>query len=202
MPWPSPLARFLAATFLWLPFWFALWYQLAPLLTLPVAWGSELALNTLHPGLIGGHEGAGQGLSFVTRLAVDVPDAPAGAVAELVVAVNPLIYSWNLPVLMALLFAANQPQTFLRALVALAGLLPMHIWGVSLDVLKRLALQSSPELHAQIGYSGWELEAIALGYQFGYLMLPVIGAATLWIALNRPFIARLLEDDRAPRERA
>ena len=73
------------------------------------------------------------------------------------------------------------------------GLMPLHVWGISFDLLKTLALQSGAEAHAALGYTGWQLELIGLGYQFGYLMLPVIGAATLWIAMNRRLLLVLLE---------
>jgi len=140
----------------------------------------------------------GANTRFITSLVVpsaQLPNAPAGAVANLVVECNPLIYAWNLPVLVALLLASNQPRTSLRILLGLAVLLPVHVWGVSFDVLKRAALTSGPAIQEQLALSEWQREAIALGYQFGYLMLPIIASITIWIALNRPFISHLLAKD-------
>ena len=56
------------------------------------------------------------------------------------------------------------------------------------------ACQAGPEAAAQVGLTGWGREAVALGYQFGYLMLPIIAASSLWIALNRPMLDALLAD--------
>ncbi len=66
--------------------------------------------------------------------------------------------------------------------------------GVIFEVLKALAIQAGPEAAAQVGLTGWGREAVALGYQFGYPMLPVIAASSLWIALNRPLLEALLAD--------
>lgn len=44
-----------------------------------------------------------------------------------------------------------------------------------------------------MGYSGWPLEFIALAYQFGYLMLPVISATTIWVGMNRELIQGMLK---------
>ena len=56
------------------------------------------------------------------------------------------------------------------------------------------ACQAGPEVAAQVGLTGWGREAVALGYQFGSLMLPIIAASSLWIALNRPLLEALLAD--------
>jgi hypothetical protein len=161
---------------------------------MPSVWISQWILNLVHPGLIENVEGLARELSFVTGFEVEVPGAPAGAMGQIIVNVNALIYTWNLPVLLALLFAADE-RFFSYGKLALAyfGLMPLHIWGVSFEVLKTLSLQSGPEVQAELGFATWQMELIGLGYQFGYLMLPVIGAATLWIAMNRRLVLILLE---------
>ncbi len=191
----SRLGRFFLAALGWLPVWFFIWYSAAPLLSLPVLWLAQWTLDLLAPGVIREVLGYGADLHFATTVTVTIPDAPPGAIAELVVPVNPLIYSWNLPVLLALLFAAEERFFSLsRLVIGYVALLPFHAWGVVFEVLKALAIQAGPEAAAQVGLTGWEREAVALGYQFGYLMLPVIAASSLWIALNRPLLHALLAD--------
>lgn len=191
----SRLGRFFLAALGWLPVWFFIWYSAAPLLGLPVLWITHLALDLIVPGVISEILGYGKDLQFATTVTVTIPDAPPGAIAEIVVPVNPLIYSWNLPVLLALLFAAEERFFSLsRLVIGYVALLPFHAWGVIFEVLKTLALQAGPEAAAQVGITGWGREAVALGYQFGYLMLPVIAASSLWIALNRPLLNALLAD--------
>jgi hypothetical protein len=198
----SVLGRFFVLTFLWLPVWFAFWYHAAGVILMPSVWISQWFLNLVHPGLIENVEGLARELSFVTGFEVEVPGAPAGAMGQIIVNVNALIYTWNLPVLLALLFAADERFfSYGKLAIAYFGLMPLHVWGVSFEVLKTLSLQSGPEVQAELGFSTWQMELIGLGYQFGYLMLPVIGAATLWIAMNRRLVLILLERPRfaAPR---
>ena len=136
-----------------------------------------------------------QAVLFTAELTPPVQRAFVQPIAELVVPVNILIYSWNLPVLLALLFAADERFFSLsRLVIGYAALLPFHAWGVVFEVLKALAIQAGPEAAAQVGLTGWEREAVALGYQFGYLMLPIIAASSLWIALNRPLLEALLAE--------
>ena len=41
-------------------------------------------------------------------------------------------------------------------------------------------------------------QMVALAYQFGYLILPAVVPAALWIGLNRSFIERLVRRDGEP----
>ena len=192
MRWlPSdPLGHFVALTLLLLPLWFIAWFNTADLLLWPAVMGSGALLNALHPGLVEGFEGSARALQVLTG--IDVP-RPQG-IAQVVVEVNVLSYAWNLPVLFSLLFATDR-RFFSYRYVALAyiGLLPLLVWGICFDILKTVALQSGPEAHAFLGYRGFQLELIALGYQFGYLMLPVIGAVVLWVGMNRGMLLLLLD---------
>lgn len=189
----SLLGRFVLRILLFLPFWFALWYYSAGVVLMPAVWMSQWTLNLLHPGLIENVMGLARNLQFVTSLEVPVQDAPPGSVGQVVVGVNALVYSWNIPVLLAMLFAADERFfSYSRFFGSFLGLLPLHMWGISFEVMKTLTLQSGPHVQAQLGVTGWQLDLIALGYQFGYLMLPVIGAATLWILMNGSLLQVLL----------
>lgn len=191
------LARLIVLTILGLPLWFAAWYYGAPLLQIPAVFLSEWAINLAFPELLEGIEGFGDELLYVTNIEVPVPNAPPGAVGQVMVPVNGLMYSWNFPVLLALLFAADERYfTFTRLLIAYVGLIPFHVWGISFDVIKTLAIDSGPQTREALALEPWQIEAVGLAYQFGYLMLPVIGAATLWIAMNRRLINSLVKLDR------
>ena len=193
----SLLGRFFLKTFLWLPFWFAIWFALAGPVSVPALWISEFVLNTLHAGLVEQVEGWGRQIRFVSTLVVEAPDGDGLREAQLIAAVNPLIYSWNLPVLLALLFAAdNRFFSIVRLIAGCVALFFFHAWGVTFDVLRTLALQGGEDVRQSLGWSGWQLEAIGLAYQFGYLMLPFIGVATLWLLLNKPMLRALVEDER------
>lgn len=190
----SPLTRFFLLVLLWLPIWFVLWYFTARSLCTPAIWLASLAINVFHPGLLEDYQWAGHLVIFFTDVQVQVPNAPPGAVGQFVLEVNPLSYAWNLPALLALLFATDERFFSVGKLfLVFVLLLPLHAWGIGFDILKVLALQAGPEGAVRLGYSGWSLEFIALAYQFGYLMLPAIGAGSLWLGLNQPMIENLLK---------
>jgi hypothetical protein len=191
----SLLGRFFLAALFWLPLWLVIWYQAAPALSQPVVWLSHWALRWLLPAVIGETLGAGKDLHFATTLTLEVPGAPAGAVGELLVPVNVVAYTWNLPLLLALLQAADQRFFSLeRMFIGYLALIPFQAWGVVFAVLKTLSIQAGPAIAAQVGIDGWTREAVALGYQFGFLMLPAIAAGSIWIALNRPLLNALLTE--------
>lgn len=194
---PSNLiGRFFLAAFFWLALWLVIWAQTAPTLGQPVVWLSHWTLRWLLPGVIGETLGTGKDLHFATTLTVAVPGAPPGTVGELLVPVDVLAYTWNLPLLMALLQAADQRFFSLeRMLLGYLALIPFQAWGVVFAVLKGLAIQAGPALAAQVGIEGWAREAVALGYQFGFLMLPAIAAASVWIALSLPLLTALLSEE-------
>lgn len=182
---PDSLWRFFAATLLLLPLWFAVLFLGADAMLWPAVAAAAAILNALHPGLIESVEGSVRALDVVTGIGVELPEGAA----QLVVNVNLMSYAWNLPVLFALLFAA--PRRFFSAwklLIAYLGVLPLYCWGMCFDVLKTAALQSGPQAREFLGYAGLELEFIGLAYQFGYLMLPVIGAVALWIGMSRDML--------------
>lgn len=199
----SLLGRFFLAALLWLPLWLVIWHQTAPALSQPVVWLSHWTLRWLLPGIIGETLGAGKDLHFATTLTVQVPGAPPGTLGDILVPVNVLAYSWNLPLLLALLQAADQRFFSLeRMLVGYLALIPFQAWGVVFAVLKTLSIEAGPAIADQVGIDGWAREAVALGYQFGFLMLPAIAAGSIWIALSRPLLNALLTEGTADRASA
>lgn len=188
-----PLRRFFLRTLLWLPVCFFVWYNLAHFLIWPLAPLAELVLNLALPGVVEAVQVDRRGLNFLTLLAVTTPDGRAGMI---VLSVNPLVYSYNLPLLAALMIAAGEAHfSWTRLFLSYVVLLPFQLWGVCFDFVKTALFQTGPEVSAQVGITGIGLEAVALGYQFGFLMLPVISATAVWIVMNRRFINSLLVRD-------
>lgn len=188
----APLKRFFLAALAWLPVWFVLWYALAPLLCQPVILLATGVLDLL-PSLDARAVGYGKELHMFINVSGITPAGTTGR-AEVVVPVNVLMYCWNLPVVVALLFGADSQFFAVRkALIAYAILLPVQAWGVVFDVLKSLGVAAGETVAQWAGLEGVRLEMVALGYQFGYLMFPVIAAIAIWVAMNRSLINALLE---------
>ncbi|MEX8323797.1 exosortase H-associated membrane protein [Klebsiella pneumoniae] len=70
-------------------------------------------------------------------------------------------------------------------------LLPFQAFGIALDTVKTLAFETGSDVTTQLDFAPWQMNAIALGYQFGYLMLPFIAAAGIWILMNRELLDTL-----------
>lgn len=191
----NPLYAFLLRTLIWLPLSFAFWYQAANLLNLPLATISKFVLYQATPSLISNVELGDHKLTFVTPFEAEAPAAqPQQGKGLIVVEINPLIYGYSLPLLIALLFAAEGLSVSLSKLfIAYAALLPFQAWGVCFEFLKTVAFELGPAVATQVNFPQWTREGIALGYQFGYLILPPISTAVLWIAMNRNFLNRLLD---------
>ncbi len=187
----SPVGRFFLRVLLWLPVLFMLWFYMAIVMTWPVAWLANLALPQLLPGFITAVEQDGYMLDIVTRFN---SIASGGQSGEILVSVNPLMYGFGIPLFTALLLATpegDEGEKWFRWLVAIAILLVVQTFGVAMDGMKTIVFGLGPEYARQIALAGWRLEAIALGYQLGYLVLPAVTPVALWIGFHRNYIDQL-----------
>lgn len=188
------LMGFILRLLILLPVSFALWYYLAGYLLIPVGWFSSVGIEMLASGKLESLSVSGKMMVLETNLQVQTPDGRTG---YLLLEMNPLVYCWNLPLLIAMTLAAGFRNLLgVRLMVAYLGLLPFQTWGVTFDFLKLTTIQHGPEISQQMGYGSLGREFIALGYQFGFLMLPVISASTLWIIMHRWFIREVIAKAR------
>jgi hypothetical protein len=112
--------------------------------------------------------------------------------------INPMIYGYALPLFAGLVLATPLTRMQRTRQIILGGML---IWlaqtfGVIAECLKSVGLDSGPAGLEAIQQAGLHPEAIALSYQFGYLILPALVPTVLWIACNRPFIESLIRPER------
>jgi hypothetical protein len=204
----SLLQRFFLSALLWLPLMFFLWFWYASPLVWPVIQMAKLALLHAWPqlfaavtqgadlldaqGRVLGHPGYLMQLS--TNVMVNA--AAAGAPAKfgfIEPTVNPMIYGYALPLFVGLVMAT--PLAPRRRLAQCAIGVPL-IWlaqafGVISESLKAVAIDSGAPGAEAAQHAGLSLNMIALCYQFGYLILPSLLPALLWIAANRRFIEAL-----------
>lgn len=191
MPQP-PEARpgqFLLRLVLFLPPCFALWYWLAGYLLFPAALLSDWTLLLTMPHVFADLTMDGRSIVFDTLLTVSTPDGRTGFPTF---PVDPLIYAYNLPVLYALLLAGpTRKRLVSRLALGYLLLLPAWVWGISFRFAKIVTFDLGPEVSAQVGAPGLWLEAVALAYQFGYLILPVFTLVIAWYLLARADLAAL-----------
>ena len=205
----SPLRRFMLAAVLWLPFAFFLWFAFRAQFAWPVVQIAKAALLHFWPGLfIDVIPGADEISPATGQLVAHHTDwmqvnsnviynavkdgAPKYAFFDFVI--NPMIYGYCVPLFAGLVMATplEKKQRFIQIGAGLVVLWLIQAFGVVAEAFKVLGLQL-PEGTAKMHELGYSLEAIALCYQFGYLILPPLVPAVLWILFNRSFIEELTE---------
>ncbi len=200
------------AAVLWLPLAFFLWFWFAGPLVWPVIQLSKLVLLHAWPSLFTAvSQGAdlldaqGRVLThsgYLMQLSsgVLVNAAPVGTPPRfgfLEPVVNPMIYGYALPLFAGLVLATPLTRWQRAGQIIAGGLI---IWlaqtfGVVAESLKTIGMDSGPEGVAAVQRAGLPLDLIALCYQFGYLILPALVPAVLWIVFNRGFIEGLIRPE-------
>jgi hypothetical protein len=204
----SILQRFMLAALLWLPLMFFLWFWFAAPLVWPVIQLAKLVLLKAWPqlfsavaqgadlidaqGRVLGHPGYLMQLS--TSVMVNV--APAGQAPRFGLiepTVNPMIYGYALPLFAGLLMATPLAPRWrlLQCAVAIPLIWVAQAFGAVAESLKTVAIDAGPSGLEAAQRAGLSPDVIALCYQFGYLILPSLVPALLWIVMNQRFIEAL-----------
>jgi hypothetical protein len=134
-------------------------------------------------------ERQGPDLVFVTTIVVHPAPTQTGV---LLMDVDPMLYTYGLPFFVALMLAARAKGW--KVLAGAVVLLPFQAWGIAFDFLAQV-VRTGADVSAQAGLSGWRSEGVALAYQAGSLLFPVLVPVALWVAFNRPLFDGLV---RAP----
>lgn len=179
----SAIAWFLALTLLWLPVSAWTSYPVAGIAHVVLDYGARDWVRKVDKAL-------GR-LNVETRIVIVLPGQSSGR-AELIVEVDPSKNAYGLPLFLALLLASRSRHLFRRALAGYVILLVPQAFSVVLDILKQIIVaQASP---LSLGIGQWQMEVIALGYQFGALLLPTLAPVILWLFLEQAFLAAVMVD--------
>ena len=192
----SPVGRFFWRILLWLPLCFAGWYYMAGVISLPVSLLVDSLMTWLFPTAIGEIDPHGHMLDVVTLFTPPAQAGvviPVGQIAQLVFSINALIYGFSIPLYTALVLSSpgNERQKWTRWALGFLILLLAQAWGISFDILKTLLFQMGPEMRQQMAFTRLEREMVALGYQFGSLVLPAVTPLVVWIGFHRAFLFTL-----------
>lgn len=197
------------AALLWLPLAFFFWFWFAGPFVWPVihmakfvllkAWPSLFTAVTQGADLLDaygrvlGHPGYLMQISSGVLVNAAPPGQPAkfGFIEPVV---NPMIYGYALPLFAGLVLATplTRWQRARQIVFGCAVIWAAQAFGVVAESLKAVGLDAGqPGLEA-LRRAGIPPDAVALAYQFGYLILPVLVPAVMWIVCNRPFIEELI----------
>jgi hypothetical protein len=153
------------------------------------------------PGLVTAIEYSERAIVFVTSVKVH---AGGGNLALLLPEVNPLIYTYGLALVLALLAASR--ARWWKLVVGALVLLPFQAWGIAFDLVSQIGIRMTGDVAVQAGIVGWRREFAALGFQLGSLIFPALAPVAAWAALERRRIADLagrafrVQNDAMPRE--
>lgn len=191
----SPIKEMLLSALLWLPLCFFLWFYLASPIIFPVSTLAGWVMTGLFPDLILELKQFGYVLEVTTRIGAELgPEAGRSGTPVVALDINPMIYAYGLPLLAGLVMATpvSPGRRALQIGVGYLVLLPVQVWGVCWEILKILAFDIGSRGAEAVAAVGLNANAIALCYQFGYLILPAVTPVVVWILLNRPFLEVLV----------
>jgi hypothetical protein len=184
------LKQFILRLLICLPIAFIAWHFLAD----PIAWALsylvDVARSFFMSRTVGRIEVNAGMIIFPVRA-----DASSfgGKVVELLVEIDPRLFTYGAPVFAALMVAAGAKIRFL--VLGLLLLLPFQAWGVFFDLLKQIAFPTVDGMPKNLGFEGMPREFIALGYQFGVLILPMLTPVILAALFARERVKHLLRLD-------
>jgi hypothetical protein len=202
----NPVREFALKALLWLPLAFVIWFWAAAFWTWPAMLIAKPVLlgpfGDLFSGVsLGGEQldaagrvvaRAGYLVRLATTVTVTVPAGPGGpgGVGILEPSINPMVYGYSMPLFFGLAMATplSTRRRLLQVAVALVVIWLAQAFGMVAEALKVLAFEAGTEGAAAVAQAGVAPEAVALAYQFGYLILPAVVPVALWIGLNRDFI--------------
>jgi len=196
------LGELLLLAALWMLFGFMLWYFLSTFHVVP----ARLASATILEQLLGSDFRrivAAPEEQFLFQVETNIPFVfPDGTTEALGFIINPLIFSYGLPLLFGLVMGSN--VSWLRKLTVMligyAVITLVQIWGVVWTALKLLAFNFGEQTQAVLDDHGISATAIALGYQLGTLILPALAPIFVWVLSNRRLVEQFVGwvPDRKP----
>jgi len=108
--------------------------------------------------------------------------------------VNPLVYTYGLPLLFGLVMGTD--VSWLRKLVIMligyVSITLVQVWGVVFQSLKMLSFNFGEQSHVYVLQAGVSDDVVALGYQLGTLILPALIPIFVWVLTNRPLVEQFV----------
>ncbi len=182
------LKQFMIRLLIYLPLAFIAWHFLSDVFAWALSYVVDAARSLFLSRAVGHAEINAGLLAFPVRA-----DAYAfgGKVAELLIEIDPRLFTYGAPVFAALMLATGAKIRYI--FLGLALLLPFQAWGIFFDLLKQLAIPTVEGMPKNMALEGLARELVALGYQFGVLILPMLAPVVLAAAFTRDRVGDLLK---------
>ena len=188
------LSELLILASLWMLFGFMLWFYLSAIHGAP----ARIMSGAILQELLGSHfhaiiEEPNQHFLFQVETTIDYSFRD-GTREALGFIVNPLVYSYGLPLLFGLVMGSDVSWRRKAGilLVGYVAILAVQVWGVVFQSLKMLAFNFGSQTHQILQGLGISDTVIALGYQLGTLILPPLAPIFVWVLTNRPLVEQFV----------
>lgn len=173
------------------PLAFVAWHYMADWLVAPLAYIVDWLRSLFFVGIVSPLETTAATMVFPVK---GDRGAFGGKAAELLIEINPRVYTYGLPVFIALMFAARaKPRYFF---IGVLLLLPFQAWGIFFELLKNLALPTIDGMPKVPALDGVAREFVAVGYQLGVLIFPMVAPLVLVVVFTRERLAGVMSGRR------
>jgi hypothetical protein len=188
------LSELLILASLWMLFGFMLWFYLsafhgAPARIISGAILSEILGSHFHQMIVEPN----QHFLFQVETTIQYTFRD-GTTEALGFVVNPLVFSYGLPLLFGLVMGSD--ASWLRKAAVLAvgyvTITFVQVWGVVFESLKMLSFNFGAQTHELVLEAGVSDTVIALGYQMGTLIFPALAPIFVWVLMNRRLVEQFV----------
>ena len=190
----NPLHQFILGVIIWFPVTFFIWYSTANYHLAPIAWLSNLLFSWWMPDALMWVKLDQHTLVIASNFGVNsmgqIVSPPTGN-DVLGYHSNPLIYSYGLPLLYSLILATPEKDKWLKLIIGTFFLLPTELFSMVFSILKTLTFEVGTAFQQQQGLSQIDIDSIAIAYQAGALIIPMVAPLIIWVTMHRRFLQRL-----------
>ena len=188
------LSELLILASLWMLFGFMLWFYLSAFHGAPARMISDAVLSDL----LGGHfnqiiKEPNQHFLFQVETTIQYTFRD-GTTEMLGFIVNPLVYTYGLPLLFGLVMGSDVSwlRKFSILLVGYVTITGVQVWGVVFQSLKMLSFNFGAQTHQLVQDAGISDTTVALGYQLGSLIFPALAPIFVWVLMNRRLVEQFV----------
>lgn len=188
------LAELLILASMWMLFGFMLWFYLSAFHGAPARMAAEAVLQHVL-GSDFARIVVEPNQNFLFQVETNIPFTfRDGTTEALGFVVNPLVYTYGLPLLFGLVMGSDVSwlRKFVIMLIGYVVITGVQVWGVVWVSLKMLAFNFGAQAHGVVEAHGVTDGAIALGYQLGTLILPALAPIFVWVLSNRPLVEQFV----------
>ncbi len=190
----KPLHQFILGVVIWFPITFFIWFITAKFHLAPIAWLTDQLFSFWMPEAVMwiklDHHTLVLASNFGENAVGQITSPPTGE-NILGFHTNPLIYSYGLPLLYSLILATPDKNKWLKMIWGTFFIIPTELFSMVFSVLKTLTFDVGSAFQQQQLLNQFDIDSIAIAYQAGSLIIPMVTPLIIWVAMHREFLERL-----------